>query len=56
MVMATKRAIATAMVMTVAGDKEDNGDSSQNNSNGNKGGWLATASRVIETRVAGKRQ
>jgi hypothetical protein len=52
--MATKRAMATATVMTVVRDKEGNGDGSKNNGNNNKGGWQATAMRAIATRVASK--
>ncbi len=52
--MRTKRVMATAMVMTVVGDKEGNGDGSKSNGNSNKGGWQATAMRAIATRVAGK--
>jgi hypothetical protein len=42
-----------AMVTVVVGDKEDYGNGSKSNGNGNEGGWQATAMRAIATRVAG---
>ncbi len=54
--MAMKRAMATATVMMVVGDKEGRGDGGKRDGDGNKGGWQATATRVIATRVAGKQQ
>ncbi len=51
---ATKRAMGTATVMMVVGDKEGNDNSGKSNSNSNKIGWQATATRAIAMRVAGK--
>jgi hypothetical protein len=42
-----------ATATTVVGDKEGNGNGGKSNCNGNKGGWQATATRVIARRVAG---
>jgi hypothetical protein len=53
---ATKGAMVIVMVMTVVGNKEGNGNGGKSNGNGNEGGWQATATRVIATRVVGKQQ
>ncbi len=49
---ATKR----ALIRMVVGNKKGNGDSSKSGGNSNKGGWQATATRVMATRVVGERQ
>ncbi len=54
MATAMNRAMATATVMTVVGDKEGNGHSGKSNGDGNNVGWQAKAMRAIGTRVAGK--
>jgi hypothetical protein len=53
-VMVTKKAMVTATVMTVVGDKEGYGNGSKSNGNSNKGGWQAAAKRVIAMRLVGK--
>ncbi len=53
-VMATKRAIA--MATTVVGNEEGNGNSRKSVSDGHEGGWQATATRLVATRVAGKQR
>jgi hypothetical protein len=52
--MATKRAMAIAMGMRVAGNKEGNNDSSKSDGNGVKVGGRATVTRAMATRVAGE--
>jgi hypothetical protein len=52
--MATKRAMAIAMGMRVAGNKEGNNDSDKSYGNGVEVGRQATATRAMATRVAGE--
>jgi hypothetical protein len=54
MATATKRAMTTATATTVVGNEESNDNCGKSNGDGNEGGWRATATRAIATRVAGK--
>jgi hypothetical protein len=53
-VTAMKRAMATVMV--VVGSKEGKGNGGKIIGIGNEGGWQATATRAMATRVAGELQ
>ncbi len=53
MATVTKRAMVTAMGMTVLGNEVGNGTCSKSNGDIDKGDWRATAMRAIATRVAG---